>query len=42
MQEPAAVLSTALAWLEAGLEECGYQAAEFAEVSATMAEERPN
>jgi hypothetical protein len=28
--------------LEAGLEECGYQAAEFAEVSATMAEERPN
>ena len=28
--------------LEAGLEECGYQAAEFAEVSATMAKERPN
>jgi len=27
---------------EAGLEERGYQAAKFAEVSATMVEERPN
>jgi len=42
MQELAAVLSTALAWLEGGIEETCDQPTKLTEITATIAEERPN